>query len=100
MILYAWKTIHGAILVWDKKVIKTELEAIIEPLFRDFESKDNFELQSIVIGPKQNIKAEISQIVRVTAEKLGPNIFKARVESVFGNKFSREIQDILSAPKA
>jgi len=38
MILYAWKTIHGAILVWDKKIIKTELEAILEPLMRDFES--------------------------------------------------------------
>jgi len=52
-----------------------------------------------MIDPKQNIKTEISQIIRVTAEKLGPNIFKARVESIFGNKFSRQIQDILSVPK-
>ncbi len=45
MILYAWKTIHGAILVWDKKIIKTELESIIEPLFRDFEGNKKFLFQ-------------------------------------------------------
>jgi len=38
MILYAWKALHGAILLWDKTVVATRLDAVIQPMFTDFES--------------------------------------------------------------
>jgi len=87
MILYAWRTIHGAIVAWDKKIVKTHLESIIEPLLRDLKCQ------------KQNIRMEVTQIIRATAEKIGPNIFKARVENVFGDMYSKQIDEILSVPK-
>ncbi len=41
LVLYAWKVFHQGVRVWDKKVIKSELEIVLDPLFRDLKGKDD-----------------------------------------------------------
>ena len=40
---------------------------------------------------------EVTTVIKPIVEKIGINIFKARVENVFGGKYSKQIDKIMSS---
>lgn len=96
MMVYAWRVFNKAFEVWDKNMIKKEFEVIMEPMFRDINGKLLFwKCGDICIVNKSNISSEIAIGIRIIAGKIGPNILKTSFTDAFGDKYSKEIDEIL-----
>lgn len=88
LIAAAWRTIKVYVKGADKNKAKAQLDIILEPLFRDAQSKTEISLIDSFIDKKDHIANEIEDILKIYKDKIGFNILKGRVENIFGTKYS------------